>query len=152
MRIHQTGIGHQIPAVQGLLRLTAEAPADPPDDAHDKLPVHLPAVQTDGEDDVLPHIQGWDQIVALEDKPYFPPAEHGQPLFLQFKYVFSLYEDFPAVRPVQSSQHMEQGALPGTAPAHDGGKLAPPDRKVRVINGFDHAAAGPVILYQVDGL
>ena len=82
-----------------------------PDDSGNVVLIYSAVIQSDGEDNVFPYIQGRDQIKTLEDKADLSPAKCGQPVFLQTKDILSFDIDFPGVRAVQPSQHVEQSTL-----------------------------------------
>ena len=79
------------------------------------------AVQLDGQDDVLIHVQHRHQVVVLEHKADLPPPEDGQFLIPHGREFFAVHRDGAAGGAVQPAQHVEQGGLAGA-----GGPTPPP--------------------------
>src|SRR5699024_11560138 len=61
---------------------------------------------------ILLNAQHRNQIVGREDESDLPAPEDRQLFLLQGKNILAVYIDFSRIRPVQTSQHMEQGGLP----------------------------------------
>ena len=106
--------------------------------------VHLPAVQLDGQDDVLPHGEHRHQIVALEHKADLPAAEDGALPLFHGKQISPVQQHLAGGRGVQPAQQIEQSALAGTALAHHGHKFALGHREAHVLQRLHGSLAGAV--------
>ena len=114
--------------------------------------IHLIPVQLDGQNDILPHAEHRNQVVRLEHKSDFSPAENRQCFILQRKNILAVYHDAAGSGPVQTAQHMQQGGFPGAGGSHNGHKLPLLHAQIHPIQGFHLGIPGAVIFFQVLGL
>ena len=121
--------------------------AQRPDDLIYIAAVHFPAVQLDGQDDVLIDAEHGHQVIGLEYKADLPPAEDGQRLVLQGKQLLPVHCDRAGGGPVQAAQHMEQGRFAASGGAHNGHELPVLHAQVHPVQGPDLGFAGAIVFF-----
>ena len=107
------------------------------------------AVQLDGQDDVLIHVQHRHQVVVLEHKADLPPPEDGQFLIAHGREFFAVHRDGAAGGAVQPAQHVEQGGLAGAGGAHHRHEFALFHGQIDPVQGPDLRIAGAIYLPQI---
>ena len=115
----------------------------------EKVLVHLPPVQLDGQDDVFPRVQHRHQIVALEDKANLPPAENGQRFIFQGKDVLPVHDHAAGGGPVKAAQHVQQGGFSGAGCPDHGYKLTFLHGKGHTVQGTGDIRLCAVVFFQI---
>ncbi len=92
-----------------------------------------------GQLHVVQHVQGTDQVEALEDEAQPPVPEGGQLLVAHARRVHPVDLDRAGGGQVQQAHEVQQGGLPATGGAHDAEELAAPHLQVHVLqrDGLD---------------
>jgi hypothetical protein len=68
-----------------------------------------------------------DDVKSLKDVTDFPASEPGKLIGIQLGDVDLVDKDFPGGRLVQPSDHIKQGAFPGTGRTHNGNVMTAGD-------------------------
>ena len=106
-------------------------------------------VQKNREQNVLTHVQGWNQVVELVDDSYFSTAEDGELFKGQGRDIGVFYIDIAICRAVYTSQYVQECGFSGAGGSHYGGKTAAFQGKSYVIEGCNGFAALTVGFCQV---
>ena len=107
--------------------------------------------QHQGQQNVVPHREGVQEIEVLEHKAQVIPAEGGNVLLPDGHDILSIQQYLAAGGFIQSRQNIQQGGLAGAGLAHDGHILPGLHRKVHLRQSMDllAAKAGGVGLFQI---
>ena len=107
-------------------------------------PVHGPAVQEVGQDDVLVYIQHRQEVEKLVDQTDLTPAENGQLVLLEGVQVGAVQKDPAAGGFVHAPQDVQQGGLPAARGTHDGDELPLFHREGHIVQGLHGVLRGAV--------
>ena len=115
----------------------------------DKLFIRFLTVHGNRENNVLPDVQGRDQIIVLKNKTDPATAEHRKLFFIQARQ-FCISDGYcPGCGGVKAAQHIQQGGLAGAGSTDNGNKLSGFDLQIYAVQGMDFCFPFSVIFFQV---
>ena len=106
--------------------------------------------QHEGQEDVVPHGEGIQQVEVLEDEPQVLATKRRQVPLTGAREVLTLQEHLPRGGLVEGGQDVEQRGLARAALPHDGNELAPPHREGHVAERGDPHADQPGLVHLLD--